>query len=147
MIRFHLALPDRVPFVLVSTIFFLSLQVSLSLGQPAHDPGAIRAWLLHSNAAAVHTPPFAPSERWIAFDKAQHVAFSFLWTLGTQYTLVEKADISNRHALPFSMAGSAALGIAKELYDWRLGPRRVFSHRDLVADAVGILLAGGIILL
>lgn len=84
---------------------------------------------------------------WLAFDKAQHLAFSFLWTLGSQYALVNKASLSEGSALPVSVGVSATVGLAKEYYDWRIGPRRFFSRRDLAADAVGILLATGFILL
>ena len=84
---------------------------------------------------------------WLGFDKAQHAAFSFLLTLGNQYTLVNKIDVSERRALPVSMTGTAVVGLAKEVYDRRWGRRRHFSYRDLVADAVGIVLAAGLIVL
>lgn len=84
---------------------------------------------------------------WLAFDKVQHLTFSFLWTLGTQYALVNKASLSEPGALPISIGASAAVGLAKEVYDWRRSPSRFFSRRDLVADAAGILLATGFILL
>jgi uncharacterized protein YfiM (DUF2279 family) len=90
-------------------------------------------------------PP--PDDRWIARDKVQHVTFSFLWTLSTQYVLVTEARWSETRALPFSIASGAAIGLAKEIYDWQIGPTRYFSNKDLVADALGILLATGLILL
>lgn len=88
-----------------------------------------------------------PPDPWLGFDKAQHAAFSFLWTLGSQYTLVNKIDISERRALPFSMGSGAILGLAKEVYDARWGRRRYFSYRDLAANAVGLILAAGLIVL
>lgn len=88
-----------------------------------------------------------PDDPWLAFDKAQHLAFSFLWTLGGQYALVNKAEWREGDALPVSAGVSAAVGLAKEYYDWRAGPRRYFSRRDLAADAAGIILAAGFILL
>jgi uncharacterized protein YfiM (DUF2279 family) len=84
---------------------------------------------------------------WFAVDKAQHLAFSFLWTLGTQYAIVNKVGLSERRALPISISVSALVGLAKEMYDLRMGPPHVFSFRDLAANAVGILLATGFILL
>jgi uncharacterized protein YfiM (DUF2279 family) len=88
-----------------------------------------------------------PSEdQWLAGDKAKHVAFSGLWTLSTQYVLVNKADWSEGDALPVSVASSATVGLAKELYD-ASRPAGTVSGKDLVADAVGIGLAVGIILL
>ncbi|GIV57138.1 MAG: hypothetical protein KatS3mg042_0051 [Rhodothermaceae bacterium] len=90
--------------------------------------------------------PPAP-DRWLAFDKAQHLTFSFLGTLSSQYVLVNKAGWAERDALPASISMTAALGLGKELYDWRFGTRRQFSYRDLVADALGIALAAGLIVL
>lgn len=89
----------------------------------------------------------APRDRWLAEDKAKHLVVSFLWVLGTQYMLVNKADWSEGDALPLSVASGAAAGIAKEWYDWRISSSRYFSRRDLVADAVGLALAAGVILL
>lgn len=86
-------------------------------------------------------------DEWIAMDKAKHVAFSFLWTLGTQYVTVNKGGLSEHRALPISVTSSALIGVTKEYYDLRAGPTRLFSVRDLVADAVGILLAAGVILI
>lgn len=88
-----------------------------------------------------------PSEdRWLARDKAKHVVFSGLWTLSTQYVLVNKADWTEPDALPVSIASSATVGLAKELYD-ASRPTGTISGKDLVADAVGIGLAVGVILL
>ena len=87
-----------------------------------------------------------PRDPWLARDKAQHLAFSFLWTLASQYTFVNKIAWSERDALPASMASAALVGLAKEVYD-RRGPTGYFSKRALVADALGILLGAGLILL
>jgi hypothetical protein len=89
----------------------------------------------------------APADRWWALDKAQHLTFSFLWTLSTQYVLTDKVGWSDRAALPAAVGSGAAVGLSKELFDWRVGPTGRFSTRDLAADAVGILLAAGIIVL
>lgn len=78
---------------------------------------------------------------WLGFDKVQHVTFSFLGTLSNQYVLVNKLDVAESHALPVSIAVTATLGLGKEVYDKKRGPRRHFSYRDLLADAVGIGLA------
>lgn len=88
-----------------------------------------------------------PTDRWLGFDKAQHAAFSFLWTLSSQYTLVNKLDVSERRALPISAGSAMLLGLSKELYDAGNAPRNNFSYRDLAADAFGIALAIGLILL
>lgn len=96
-------------------------------------------------------PPAAPPrpssrDRWLARDKARHVVFSGLWTLSAQYVLVSKANWSDGDALPASIGSAAAVGVAKELYD-ASRPTGTVSGKDLVADAVGIGLAVGIILL
>ena len=85
-------------------------------------------------------------ERWLARDKAKHVVFSGLWTLSTQYVLVVKADWSEADALPASITSAAAVGVTKELYD-ASHPTGAVSGKDLVADAVGVGLAVGVILL
>ena len=72
--------------------------------------------------------------------------FSGLWTLSTQYVLVRKAGWSEGDALPASVAVGATVGLAKEVYDASQPGGRA-SEKDLVADAVGIGLAVGIILL
>jgi len=88
----------------------------------------------------------APDDRWWARDKALHLTGSALWTLSTQYVLVRKAEWSGTDALPVSVASGAAVGVAKELYD-ATRPSGTASARDLVADAVGIGLAAGVIAL
>lgn len=91
-------------------------------------------------------PAPTPRDRWLAQDKVQHVVFSGLWTLSTQYVLVNKADWSEPDALPASIVSSATVGLAKELYD-ASQPAGQASGKDLVADVVGIGVAVGIIAL
>lgn len=99
------------------------------------------AFALRYDASLTRRPA---SDRWFARDKARHVAFSALWTLSTQYVLVSKADWSEGDALPLSIGSAAAVGLAKELYD-RQTPEGRISARDLIANAVGIGLAVGLI--
>lgn len=94
---------------------------------------------------ALPTPADTP-DRWWARDKARHVVFSGLWTLSTQYVLVSKADWSEGDALPLSVASAASVGLAKELYDAQ-SDGGTMSAKDLVADAVGICFAAGVIVL
>ena len=86
-------------------------------------------------------------DRWWARDKAKHLVGSALWTLSTQYVLVAKADWNEGDALPASIASGAAVGLAKEVYDRHTPPAYRFSTKDLAADAAGIALAMGVILL
>ena len=133
-------------------------QVNSRCGSVAPNALSVKARLnlsISSQTTALHAEtgflPAAlndrPRDRWLGFDKVQHLTVSFLWTLGTQYTLVNKASLREGQALPFSIGSSAVAGIGKEYYDLKRGNRRHFSRRDLVADAVGILLAAGLILL
>lgn len=92
-------------------------------------------------------PHDGPHDRWWARDKAKHLVGSALWTLSTQYVLVAKADWSEGDALPVSIASGVAVGLAKEVYDRQTPPAYHFSTKDLAADAAGIALAVGIILL
>ena len=87
------------------------------------------------------------ADPWLGYDKVQHVTFSFLWTLSGQYVLEQKAGWRTGRAWPLAAGTAAAVGLAKELYDWKVGPRRRFSYRDLVADGLGIALAVGFIFL
>lgn len=39
-------------------------------------------------------------DKWLAFDKVQHFTFSFLWTLSSQYILVNNMNMYEQDALP-----------------------------------------------
>lgn len=108
---------------------------------------AQRTGISRAHPTTAETSRLLATDRWWARDKAQHVAFSFLWTLGTQYVLVNKADWSESDALPASVGVTVTVGLSKEFYDWRIGPTGRFSGKDLAANAVGILAAVGVILL
>jgi len=153
----------------VAAIAVLWMLAGPPVGAPAHAQlwGAHDAEIASAEiaavviaSAAVPVPPRRPSlrganpparplpqDRWIAMDKAKHVGGSMLWTLSTQYVLVVKADWRSHDALPLSVASAATIGLAKEVYDRYAGPTRVFSGRDLVADALGIGLAVLVIVL
>lgn len=88
-----------------------------------------------------------PADPWFAMDKLQHAAFSFFITTGTQYGLVNKLSLSEKHALPLSVGTSALAGISKEVVDMKRASNPYFSYRDLVADGAGIILAIGLILI
>ena len=145
------------------TLGLLLLAAVLLGGTPAHAQlkaeGATRpapAFCadLPSTLSALRARLFSPTERsprpesrdrWVARDKARHVVFSGLWTLSTQYVLVRKAGWRDRAALPLSIGTAATVGGLKELYD-ASRPQRTASGKDLVANAVGIGLAAGLIL-
>ena len=105
-------------------------------------PAQLRATVLYFGS---ETSATMTNDRWLAYDKLAHFSVSFLWTLSSQYVLVSKTGLSEGTALPLSITSSAALGAAKELYDWHHQDRHNPSLRDLAADAAGILVAAGVI--
>lgn len=115
-------------------------------GTDSLSAAAVAFEFRYGPAPRLDTPPPSSRNQWIARDKAKHVVFSGLWTLSSQYVLVQKADWSEGDALPVSIASSAAVGVAKELYD-ASRPAGTVSGKDLVADGVGIGMAVGLILL
>lgn len=76
----------------------------------------------------------------IGFDKIKHVAFSCLWTLSSQYVMVNKSGFDEHKALSYSVSSSALIGLSKELNDWQT-KKRPFDWGDLIADGVGIVIA------
>jgi uncharacterized protein YfiM (DUF2279 family) len=140
--------------LLVLTILTAPAQAQLRSAAPGPSVAAVPAPVLASPArtplAQDPTPvraPAAAQDRWIAMDKAKHLGGSTLLTLSAQYVLVTKANWSDRDALPVSAGAAATIGLGKEIYDRYAGPTRYFSKKDLVADAIGILLGAGVILL
>lgn len=94
------------------------------------------------------TPPDTTlHDPWLGRDKALHTGGSFLLTLSGQYVLTAKLAASEGTALPIAAGTTLALGLTKEILDSRRTARPHFSTRDLVADAVGVALAVGLILL
>ena len=79
-------------------------------------------------------------DKWLAFDKVQHFTFSFLWTLSSQYVLLNNMNMYEQDALRCSVVSSLSAGITKETYDMK-HPNGYFSNKDMVANALGILLA------
>jgi uncharacterized protein YfiM (DUF2279 family) len=81
-----------------------------------------------------HRP--APSgDRWIAEDKARHM-FTSMALVNFAAAGARIVGLENKDALVPAIAGAAAAGILKEVYDKRVG--KPFSFRDLAWDAVGI---------
>ena len=77
-------------------------------------------------------------------DKLQHFSYSCLISLGCQYVLVNKKDISESDALPISTALSFSAGLSKELND-RRGKNGFFSVKDMIANCAGLFVAISII--
>ena len=132
------------------TILLLFFITTSAHTQPATTPStdtSLRAALLYPIASTDNVQPKQANDRWLGFDKVQHATFSFLWTLGSQYTLVNKISLSEKEALPVSIGSAVAVGVSKELYDEYVTPGNRLSYRDLAADAAGIALAVVLILL
>jgi len=100
-----------------------------------------------ANASASLVVPDTLRDPWLGRDKVLHAAGSFLLTLSAQYVLVNKLDTSEDGALPIAVGTTLSLGLAKEVADSRRRVNPLFSVRDLAADAFGIALAVGLILL
>jgi len=88
-----------------------------------------------------------PSDHWLGRDKALHAAGSFLLTLSAQYVLTAKGGADEADALPFAAGTALFLGVMKEVADARHPRHPHFCWRDLTADALGVLLAAGVIAL
>ena len=83
-------------------------------------------------------------DKWFAIDKLQHFSYSCLISLGCQYVLVNKKDISESDALPISTALSFSAGLSKELNDSK-GKNGFFSFKDMIANCAGLFVAISII--
>ena len=83
-------------------------------------------------------------DKWFAIDKLQHFSYSCLISLGCQYVLVNKKNISESDALPISTVLSFSAGLSKELNDSK-GKNGFFSVRDMIANCAGLFVAISII--
>ena len=79
-------------------------------------------------------------DKWFAIDKLQHFSYSCLISLGCQYVLVNKKDISESDALHISTVLSFSAGLSKELND-RRGKNGFFSVKDMIANCAGLFVA------
>jgi uncharacterized protein YfiM (DUF2279 family) len=112
-------------------------------------------WLLQANAPALREQPLGTAQcagacsatvfvampqladRWFAEDKMRHLAMAFATTsFGHAAARVAGADAGTATAL--GAAATVVASIGKEVFDRRAGG--IFSYRDLVWDAAGILL-------
>ena len=103
------------------------------------------AWAARPLPAAPAPPTHRPPDDWLGRDKALHAAGSFLLTLSAQYVLTAKGGADEDDALPFSAGGALFLGVVKEVADSRRPIDPPFSWKDLAADALGVLLAAGVV--
>ena len=83
-------------------------------------------------------------DKWFAIDKLQHFSYSCLISLGCQYVLVNKKNISESDALPISTVLSFSAGLSKELNDSK-GKNGFFSVKDMIANCAGLFVAISII--
>ena len=83
-------------------------------------------------------------DEWLAIDKVQHFMYSAFVSFGTQYVLVNKIQMNENKALPFSSLLSFSAGLLKEINDNR-SKNGFFSKKDMVANSFGIIFAGIIV--
>lgn len=79
-------------------------------------------------------------DSWIGIDKIQHIMYSKFISLGVQYILVNKMDLSENDALPISIASSFFAGFSKEVIDGK-SKKNIFSNKDMVANSLGLLIS------
>ena len=115
-----------------------------AMGLPATDPGApgprrveVRALRLDVAQQDSLRPRVPAGDRWLASDKASHLASCAFLTAGGFYFLHQEQDVARRQSLLLAGGVAFAMGIGKELYD-RRHPPHVASWKDLLADVVGI---------
>jgi len=78
-------------------------------------------------------------DRWIALDKLAHLLVSFsLVGIGYAVSSERGLGFSRNQARILSAGGTALIGIAKEIHDYRKGSG--FSRKDLAADGLGLAL-------
>lgn len=126
----------------VRTVADTPFAVSILRDRALYNDQALYEWPDEFRQTSAGQP-----SKWASFDKLQHVTFSFLMTIGAQYTLVDKFDVSSASAIPVSAGSSLAVGVAKELYDRQRTDGGRFDIRDLVADLVGVTLGVALILI
>ena len=83
-------------------------------------------------------------DEWFAIDKVQHFMYSAFISFGTQYVLVNKIQMNENEAMPFSSLLSFSAGLLKEINDNR-SKNGFFSKKDMVANSLGIVFSSIII--
>ena len=83
-------------------------------------------------------------DEWFAIDKVQHFMYSAFVSFGTQYVLVNKIQMNENEAMPFSSLLSFSAGLLKEINDNR-SKNGFFSKKDMVANSLGIVFSSMII--
>ncbi|MBO8131898.1 MAG: VanZ family protein [Candidatus Marinimicrobia bacterium] len=79
-------------------------------------------------------------DKWLAFDKYQHLTASFFLVTANYYFFNRYNDYSSQNAKKYSAIVTFNIGLLKEFYD-RYYKKTYFSRKDLVIDMVGIGLA------
>lgn len=140
----------RVPRVLAAGALLLFLVPAGSAFAQGADVPSSRlsarqvAFSLRYDGAPVGTPAPTTGGLPISKDKVLHFTISGAWTGTTYYGLAGLADWPHGRSLGVSAGSAAVLGVLKEAYDAsKIGEQA--SGGDLVADALGIGLAVGVI--
>ncbi len=116
---------------LSGTIFVLMLLPAA--GRAVAQSAAVRSD--SSTAVLRHS-----QDRWLSKDKVDHVTASAFLTGAQYYVLRGELEQSHEQSLRFAIAGTLALGVAKEIYDG-VSNKGTPSVKDVMADVLGIALA------
>ena len=82
----------------------------------------------------------AARDSWLAKDKADHLVMSAVAVAAQYYVLHGESEMAHQRSLRMAVASTFAIGLAKEIYDAASG-RGVASHKDLIADLAGVVVA------
>jgi uncharacterized protein YfiM (DUF2279 family) len=129
----------RAPWLLIAAAVLWTAPSRADSGGAAMQtaPAAASADTIHAmpQAGAIRPAPFfLPGERegsWLASDRQLHFAASLAISASLRVEGRSRAE---------AVVGSLAVGVAKEIYDAALKPRRLgrgASRKDLVADLLG----------
>ena len=86
-----------------------------------------------------------PSDNWFGLDKLKHFTVSMLVTGASGWIMQHRFKSNPEMSRPVGAAFAFSLGITKELLD-HSSPGNHFSWRDVIADILGII-AGGLLLI
>lgn len=79
------------------------------------------------------------NDPWLGKDKADHLMLSAALTAAQYYALHRELEMPSRRSLQAAVISTAAIGIAKEIYD-ATARKRFASKKDLIADVLGMAL-------
>ena len=132
MLRYSRDVTKKINFPLRRVILFsvwLSFLVQSSWADPTQD--------VSFSGNAPQTDTVMISDRWVAWDKAEHLGVS-AFLCGVSYSIFRDFYRNQQESsIYFSAAFTFSAGLGKEFCDQKT-PQGRFSYKDLVADILGI---------